>query len=184
MIRWTLPAEPRKHDRRRMLREEIRPLLALSSFVSLGAEYYVGQYHSPAHDVSSQVKLTLTLSCDRVNDSRRIVGQELPKPSSVDEIPSDRILQADCDWYRRALQCLTDIALDVLSSWEAPPVEEPSWGDPASEALIAELHHWLTQHSTSYGALGDLQAFWGGFFRWGPSEELSPPGHWLWNIAG
>ena len=135
LIRWAVPADPPKHDRQRILRDEIRPLLSLTSFVSLGAEYYVGQYHDPAHGGPSEVRLTLVLPRDRADDARRIVAETLPRASSGCEIPSDRILQADCVWYRRALQCLTDIALDVLSSSEAPPVEEPPWF-AVSEALI------------------------------------------------
>ncbi len=66
---------------------------------------------------------------------------------------------------------------------------EPDWADiseVSKEEYEEELGRWLTQHSTSYEALDDVhevRAFWRDFFRRGASAELSPAGHWLWNIA-
>src|SRR2546427_1619719 len=155
LYRWHIAAtgaDPRAL-RCHIVNAVIAPVLRNAAVLGSTSNYYFGKYSGPVE--GEEVRLTLLarqsgktlqatvephLITSRVN--KRMGGRD------------DRICRADCAWYRRALQDVTDIALDLHLGADfaqhrafVQSVPERAWSNHRGALAL-----YLAQNSSAYRA--------------------------------
>jgi len=195
MLQWRLPL--RVSDQRRMLVTLLgtlgvykTPLLGL-----LG--YYASRHSTPDPDEAWFVAFAAAEHAVAVADRIRAHF-----PGAFTRSTTDNILGDDLAWYRLRLHHITDIALSVTDDQQSavyktlkramsvPDPRDMPEGEARAEvyqqvlegALMTAAPDAMTRAIASTGMGVD---FWTDFVRrpHRNKDSLSPPGHWLWNLA-
>jgi len=170
--------------KRRIMDEVVIRILRARPFPQLASSYYASKQ-------ATSVRLCVVAPRSAGDRLRALIRSRLGGFVLVGAEPggqSDPILGREYDTYRRGLQRVTDVALDLHSSSHAFEQHQKflirvrcEVGNPRTR-----LHDYLRQHSKVYRLRHRTRAaeeeFWRDFFTWGPGRDYSNPGHWLWNI--
>jgi hypothetical protein len=189
LLRWKC----RPGDAERFLREQILPLVRDPETLARTAGFYVSRQ---GPDVVSLTVYARERDTDAVGAA---IARRLGVPAPELGRPDDAILAGRLDWYRRVLQEVCEVALDLIQTgvtdqdrqvlriardpWE--PMFFPH--NPPGETYRSLIEPWL-QRSAPYNALDreTRNEFWQRFTEWpgNPRQDsLSPAGHWLWNLV-
>jgi len=194
MLRWRLPLK--LLDQRRALRTLLTTLGVYRTSVPGLLGYYASRHSAPdeAWFTAFAEEEHATAVIDRIG---------VHFPGALTRSTTDPILGEDLAWYRLRLEHVTDIALSVTEDQQtaaykrlklamsgvtdpmrvpegtAPPdVYEQILKGPLTSAAPEALSRALSSDETGVD-------FWTDFVRWPHrnKDSLSPPGHWLWNLA-
>ena len=144
--------------------------------------------HTTHHvsDEGNEAWLTVVTRMDRAEDVAEDLAELLGSPPAV-ETTQDVLLSPGAEEYRGSLQEITHVGLDVLAAGGVIPLTEyESLLQPSTAAprLIPFLNETSDTYRRACSTYESTERFWLSFFRWGPTPDLSHPGHWLWNLAG
>lgn len=180
LLRWIVPVGRFYDSPRASIEALISPAVRASGWLcSPGTTHYVS-------DLGSEAWLTVVTHIDDVTEIQDDLAELLASPPTV-ETTHDALLGPGVEGYREALQNVTHVAMDVLGARGVIPVTEyEAFESPGEAALF--LNAFLNEVSETYrctcSTYEATERFWLTFFRRGPAPELTPPGHWLWNLAG
>jgi hypothetical protein len=130
--------------------------------------------------------VTVITQVDDATEVRGSLGEFLKLPPAV-ETTDHALLAPSAEWYRVALQRVTQVALDVIDARAVLPLtEDEAFKRPSDTAVL--LIPCLSAASDSYRracpSYESTETFWLDFFRRPPARKLVPAGRWLWNLAG
>ena len=180
MLRWILPLHRSSGSARDLIRTSVSPAVRASGWLSSpGTTHHVS-------DRGPELWLTVITVLDDTTDVRDELTEFLRAPPSV-ETGHDPLLASAAEWYRRALQDVSRVALDVIEAGGRIPLAEyQAFESPADAALL--LARYLDDVSASYRracpTYEEMESFWLSFFKRGPTPQLPQPGRGLWNLAG
>lgn len=179
MLRWTVPTDRAHRSSRALIEAVITPAVRASGWL------YSPETTHHVTDRGNEVWLTVVTSVDDAAYVREDLDELLMSSPSL-ETSDDRLLAHDAEWYRAALQGVTDVALDVIEGERAIPVTEyQAFEDPSGAVMT--LAPFLAEASTSYCRMCSTyeatEEFWLAFFRRGPSADLAAAGRGLWDLA-
>lgn len=180
MLRWIVSASCSYDSSRALIEALIAPAVRGSGWLySPGTTHYVS-------DEGSEAWVTVVTRIDDATDVQDSLSDLLRSPATL-ETTDDALLAPGAEAYRTVLQEVTHVGLDVLEARGMIPLEEEeAFARPS--AAVSLLMAFLNEVSPTYrracSTYESIESFWLAFFRSGPAPELSPPGHWLWNLGG
>lgn len=180
MLRWVIPVGRFYASTSELIRGLISPAVRAGGWLcSPGTTHHVSRQGGEAW-------VTVVTQVDDATEVRDDLHELFGSHPAV-ETSRDALLATDGQWYREALQAITHVGLDVLEAAGTIPLSEyEAFETPSDAALL--LVPFLNRVSNTYRRTGSTyestERFWLAFFRRGPTPELSPAGHGLWNLAG
>jgi len=196
LLQWRLPLK--LLDQRRALRTILTALGAYRTSVAGLLGYYASRHSTPEPEEAWFIAFADEEHAGAVIDR---IGSHFP--AALTRSTTDKVLGEDLAWYRLRLQHVTDIALSVTEDQQTAAykrlkhamsglpdplslpegqaradVYEQILKDPLTRAAPEALSRALSSDETGVD-------FWTDFVRWPhrDKDSLSPPGHWLWNLA-
>jgi len=190
LLRWA----HRPADADDFLRTRILPLVRDPEFTARAVGFYASRQGR------GEVSLTVYAHERDADALSAVISGRLAVPGPELGRPDDAILAGRLGWYRRVLQRVCEVSLDLLQTRVTDHdrqilriLRDPGElaffpHHPPGETYRSLIEPWL-RRSAPYNAL-DPEAydeFWRRFTEWpgGPHRDhLSPAGHWLWNLLG
>lgn len=180
LLRWIIPVRRPGGSSRELIEDVIAPAVRGGGWLS-----------SPGttHCVDDHGKEAWVTVVTPVDDATQVQEDltELLRSSPAVETGHDPLLARGLEWYRDALQEVTHVGLDALEARGRIPLSEyEAFEDPSEAAprLIPFLNEVSDTYRRTSSTYESTERFWLTFFRRGPAPELSPAGHWLWNLGG
>jgi hypothetical protein len=195
LLQWRLPLK--LLDQRRALRTLLTTLGGYRTSVPGLLGYYASRHSTPEPEA-------WFIAFADEDHAAAVIDRIGPHfPGALTRSTTDKILGEDLGWYRLRLQHVTDIAFSVTEDQQTaaykrlkgamsgvpdplavpegkarPDVYEQILKGPLSSAAPEGLSRALSSAETGVD-------FWTDFVRWPHRDKksLSPPGHWLWNLA-
>lgn len=180
LLQWVLPVRHPFDSAQQLIRGVVAPVVRAGGWLSSpDTTHHV-------RDVGREVWVTVITPVDDATQVQEDLSELLRSPPAV-ETGDDPLLAQGLEWYRAALQEITHVGLDALDAGRSIPLSEyeafavPSDAAPRLIPYLNEVSDTYRRTSATYEA---TERFWLAFFRRAPSPELSPAGHWLWNLGG
>ena len=194
LLRWQLPLKV--PDQRRALHTLLTTLDAYRTAVPGLVGYYASRQSAPE-------EAWFTAFTEEQHAAAVIDRVGAHFPGALTRSTTDPILGEDLAWYRLRLQHVTDIALSVTEDEQTAACKRVRLAlsglpDPAvvpEHQARPELYQQVLRGPMTTAAPdamaraissdGTGVGFWIDFVRWPHRDKtsLSPPGHWLWNLA-
>lgn len=180
LLGWSLIPRAAVDSGRDLIKSDVAPAVHASGWLcSPDTTYHV-------RDLGDAARLTVVTQFDDAPDVREELTDFLGLPPSL-ETADDVLLATSAGWYRRALNCVTRVGLDVLDTGDLIPLSEyETFADPGEAA--PRLSDFLSEVSATYrrtcSSYELTEAFWLDFFRKAPAPGLERSGELLWNLAG
>lgn len=180
LLRWILRPGLQHGSTRKLIETRVSPAIRAGGWLwGPNTTHYVS-------DQGGEAWVTVVTPLDDATTVQEELSELLGSPPTH-ETTRDAVLEPTAEWYRVALQEVTHVGLDVLDARGSIPLSEyEAFESPGNAAPV--LTPFLNESSETYRrachAYEPTERFWLAFFRRGPSSEMSPSGHWLWNLAG
>ncbi len=191
LFRWKFEAV--RLTKAEVVNRALIPLLQRGKLSPNVSSYYVSTHD----DDPNASRPTVWLVCFGQALKEQFLRREVEQFRAACEVleftvaAKDRMLQADCVWYRKRVRQVADIALEWHASQQHQNHRQllgQIFGQ-FGETLAGESHirPYTKQFSPTYNSLNPTttaeDSFWRECYRPGPSSELSSPVHWLFNIV-